>query len=53
MKIGIKGYNSFVETTEHIQELELKLHVRVKAHEYAVFLDEFLKDFQEFLNERK
>lgn len=51
--INIKGYNSFVDAENHAQELEIKLSVFVKAHEFASVTDQFLNDLQKFLDERK
>jgi len=52
-RVGIKGFNSFVDAEDNIQTLEINFGVVVKAKDYAKFQEKFLEELQAFLDERK
>lgn len=52
-RIGIRGFNSFVNAGDNIQTLEINLGVVVKAKDFPAFQERFLKELQAFLDERK
>jgi len=52
-RIGIRGFNSFVNAGDNIQTLEINLGVVVKAKDFPAFQERFLKELQDFLKKKE